>query len=577
MRTDNKNMRLIMSFVLSVFIFSSCKSPNSCPETPIFGNLGKTLNSGYDDFMPKIFKDSLFFLSNRNEKKENNNLYYSAISKTKFLQSDIYKNKIYPKNELTSTPQPIDNYLGYLYSAGKPKEKQNKDLFLYDISSKELNKNIFVNINTKGFESQPAISPDGSFIVFAADYPDAIGETDLYISFRNPDGIFGKPENLGPNINTPKQEITPHISSDGNLYFSSNGYSSDGDFDIIKATISGVGKWTHSVSLKYPVNTDFDETAPFINDEKIYLSSNRPGGCGNFDIYAFNVCGPVILSVSIKDPILSIKPEGYFELIGQNNNLIEKKIVDSKTKISEFRLIPKEYYVINYKNDCYPNLSYSKEIFSPCSDTSVVKLIANVSLFNKRTDFDFSNFNVPFFVSGYYLPNTTENLKDLRLKFEYNLLNNSDSTKYIEYPDAKYDEYSEVVDNALDSTYEYIAKMIRMLDNHCDIKHKIEITITGFADPRPLSDIAKYNGIPIKEPDFNLFVYPGDRLNNPILSELRAYFIYKFLEKRINQLKDTYLISTAINWNISGKGTDDESSLPNDRKRRVKLEISIKE
>lgn len=79
-------------------------------------------------------------------------------------------------------------------------------------------------LNSPSMEMCPFIAPDESYIIIStSDYPDAAGGTDLYISFRKPDGGWTKPANLGREINTSENEICPIVSPDGkHLLFNSS-------------------------------------------------------------------------------------------------------------------------------------------------------------------------------------------------------------------------------------------------------------------------------------------------------------------------------------------------------------------
>jgi len=66
----------------------------------------------------------------------------------------------------------------------------------------------------------PFVSPDGSYIIFSSmDLPGTFGSMDLYIGFRNPDGTWTKPVNMGPIINSASDEILPMVSGDGKYLF----------------------------------------------------------------------------------------------------------------------------------------------------------------------------------------------------------------------------------------------------------------------------------------------------------------------------------------------------------------------
>ena len=72
-------------------------------------------------------------------------------------------------------------------------------------------------VNTGSFEGDPCIDPDGHFIVF---YSGRDGvSTDLYVSFRDENGEWGDPINLGDQFNGPYDEYGAHLSSDGKYLF----------------------------------------------------------------------------------------------------------------------------------------------------------------------------------------------------------------------------------------------------------------------------------------------------------------------------------------------------------------------
>ena len=56
-----------------------------------------------------------------------------------------------------------------------------------------------------------SLSLDGQIIVFTSDRPGGYGGKDIYISYKLPDGSWGTPINLGPNINTDLDEDSPFL------------------------------------------------------------------------------------------------------------------------------------------------------------------------------------------------------------------------------------------------------------------------------------------------------------------------------------------------------------------------------
>lgn len=90
----------------------------------------------------------------------------------------------------------------------------------------------FLNKSSYGNGS---INSAANTLIFAAEGYGTVGGEDIYVSFKN-NGRWSEPLNLGKNINTPFQEVTPWLSEDGHLlYFASNGWKGAGSFDIFVA------------------------------------------------------------------------------------------------------------------------------------------------------------------------------------------------------------------------------------------------------------------------------------------------------------------------------------------------------
>ncbi len=140
----------------------------------------------------------------------------------------------------------------------------------------------------------PALSPDGSTLYFVSDKPGGYGGADLYVSTMQ-GGSWSEPQNLGPSINTPRDEVFPFVGANGVLYFSSNGHPGLGGLDIFAAHPAGNSFFASPLNVGAPVNGPKDDFA-FIIDaagRKGYFSSNRPGGRGDDDIYSFEMHSPI--------------------------------------------------------------------------------------------------------------------------------------------------------------------------------------------------------------------------------------------------------------------------------------------
>lgn len=144
---------------------------------------------------------------------------------------------------------------------------------------------------------QPALSSDGTSLYFVSDRPGGYGGKDIWVA-TGKGGSFDKPENLGPDINSPGDEMFPFIRENGELYFSSNYRPGLGGLDIFKAVKDEKGMWKVE-NMKAPVNSPGDDFAMcFIkgDTEKGMFSSNRKGSKSD-DIYSFYL-PPKVFSAS---------------------------------------------------------------------------------------------------------------------------------------------------------------------------------------------------------------------------------------------------------------------------------------
>lgn len=137
--------------------------------------------------------------------------------------------------------------------------------------------------------AHPAVGPDG-YLYFVSDIQGGYGGKDIWrIPIIDIGAAF--PENLGPEINTPGDEMFPYMREDSVLYFSSDGHPGMGGLDIFKA-VESRGKWRID-NLKAPINSQGDDFGiTFMGrKESGFLSSNRNDGKGADHIYSFDLPG----------------------------------------------------------------------------------------------------------------------------------------------------------------------------------------------------------------------------------------------------------------------------------------------
>jgi len=153
-------------------------------------------------------------------------------------------------------------------------------------------KNLGPDFNTEQWDAQPALSGDGQTLYFSSNRGGGLGESDIWISKRKPDGSWSNPVNAGPIINTPFNDEAPYIHKDNlTMYFKSEGHIGMGGFDLFmtkrdyeKAT------WSQPKNLGYPINTSSNEGALSLNlaGDIAYYASDRNQENAD-DIYTFTM------------------------------------------------------------------------------------------------------------------------------------------------------------------------------------------------------------------------------------------------------------------------------------------------
>lgn len=170
-----------------------------------------------------------------------------------------------------------------------------------------------LSINSNEYSvMHPCPAPDGRRLYFASDMPGGYGGLDLYYAERT-NGVWGPAFNLGPGVNTPGSEAFPYLDLAGDLYFSSDGWGGLGGLDLFSTRQKKRGGWETPRNLGAPLNSAADDFgfAWNVRGKCGYLSSDRKGGAGKDDIYAFRkIAHPV--RVSVRDAVTGANPGGGY-------------------------------------------------------------------------------------------------------------------------------------------------------------------------------------------------------------------------------------------------------------------------
>jgi outer membrane protein OmpA-like peptidoglycan-associated protein len=211
----------------------------------------------------------------------------------------------------------------------------------------------------------PALSPDGKQLYFVSDMPGSIGETDIFVVDVLEDGGYSEPRNLGPEINTEKKEMFPFIN-DSKLYFSSNGHIGLGGLDIYEVSFSEEEEGFLEVrNLGKPINSNKDDFSYIINEEtqKGFFASNRRGGKGDDDLYSFQRLIPEEANESaiagvITDLITGeVIPDAMVTLLDENNMKLKEVQTDTDGSFVFEELEGNTRYTVSFDKEGYSKLS----------------------------------------------------------------------------------------------------------------------------------------------------------------------------------------------------------------------------
>lgn len=344
-------IRIRIFYLFFGIFFATQNYAQKVKEVLVIENV-ESINTKTLEYCPIIYKDQIVFTSTRptagrpmtswrDEKKQFSDLYmmdksgYGGFYNAKRLRGKANS----PVFDGIATFDKKGTKMFFTRSNQKGKNINN--IVNLKIYVAELKNNIWQEVQELPFNHEeyshchPSLSADGNKLYLAANRPEGFGGMDLYVS-RKVNGIWQKPKNLGPTINTSNNEVFPFIRENGELYFASNNDNSLGGLDIFVATPTEQEDiFENAENLGADFNSERDDFGffAFPNKEEGYFSSNRVGGKGGDDIYSWK-----------RNTILLAKPKMHLSLY------------DSRTheSISEALVTVFDEGITSTRNDIYP-------------------------------------------------------------------------------------------------------------------------------------------------------------------------------------------------------------------------------
>jgi outer membrane protein OmpA-like peptidoglycan-associated protein len=385
------------------------------------------LNSENADFSPTYYQEGLVFTSNRQAGKKKTEvsgwtgkpdfkLFYAKGNDSSWQAPELLPapiNNKFQNGSAVFSPNQDAIYFTRINKVKKKTKKANTDPFSWVKFAPE---NEYINrleiftaekkedkwAEPKAFPynnvaeysvGHPALSPDGNYLYFASDMPGGQGETDIYVSQKQGDGTWSKPQNLGTSINTAGKEMFPAFGPDSTFYFSSEGLSGMGGLDIYAAEGTG-SNWSKVRNLRAPLNSPQDDFGILFDktNEAGYLSSNRESADGADDLYSFkvvrvpcNLAGRAIEKIQVKPGVFREAPveNVLMRLYKEGDTASVKTYSDAKGYFT-FPILDGVNYIVKGTKEGY--LTRSVTVTPNCQSTlDMVKMgmVLNRNTLNK--------------------------------------------------------------------------------------------------------------------------------------------------------------------------------------------------
>lgn len=261
-----------------------------------------TGNTSKTEFDAKKIGDELIFTSSsKPEIYKNNGLPFLGIVKAPLKNpgeignQSIFSSALFKENANDGTPAFTKDGNTVVFARGNTGKSKDPspdvDLYISKKTATNWSEPERLSISDSlAWDGSPSFSADERTLYFSSNRRGGKGGVDLYRVPIDNSGRFGRPINLGSTINTPGDELFPYVSTNGKLYFSSDGHPSIGGLDLFVASRNENEIIVEHLGV--PINSIGDDFAiSFSDSTQGYISSNRPGGKGDDDIYFFKSTG----------------------------------------------------------------------------------------------------------------------------------------------------------------------------------------------------------------------------------------------------------------------------------------------
>lgn len=352
--------------------------------------VGDTLNTTLEESNPVISLDgtTIYFassrlrtdLSNKNSIDPNTGNYYKDTYVSNRTENGTWtKPTLLPLSQLDINESPAS-----LSPNGHQLLINHKALKGSNIAKSDIKNSTFTELeafpakqlNTRNNDIDASLNFNEEYLYFSSNRRGGYGGYDLYRIRRLPDGSWSRATNLGEEINSKNDEVSPYIGLDNKtLHFSSNGEKSMGGFDIFVSKVNTIGEWSKPKNLGVPINSTNDELSysTIANGSKGIYSTNRDEKT-NHDLYFAQSSNSyyqnvAILKGKIKTKNNSLLPKGITIVVQDLTENTKPQTFKPRIKDGGYilNLKPCHNYIINY---VYDEKSFFKaEKLVPCNSS----------------------------------------------------------------------------------------------------------------------------------------------------------------------------------------------------------------
>lgn len=264
-------------------------------------NLGRNINSTFAEHSPVISGDEsiLIYTSKREDNTGGKrmddgqyfeDIYISSFDGKKYTPAQKISENINTDSHEASIGLSFDGSKLFIY------KDDGNDGNIYISNRKgaewQVPEKLPEPINSKYRETHASMSFNQNEIYFTSDRKGGYGGLDIYRVRKLPNGRWSKAQNLGPKINTPFDEEGPYLHPDGtSLFFSSQGHTNMGGFDIFISYVDENGIWSTPENIGYPINTPDDDVyyIPSVDGRRAYYASYANNSIGDYDIFKIDL------------------------------------------------------------------------------------------------------------------------------------------------------------------------------------------------------------------------------------------------------------------------------------------------